>query len=118
LSPARDARADVVAAALFLRVEREVFDEEGAGADEAHVSFEDVDDLGQFIDRRGADESADGGESVFVGQELALGVSAVIHRLELDHLEEASMEAGAFLGEEDGATVGHEQQEHRGEDDG
>lgn len=118
LCPAGDSGGDEVAAALGFVVQGEVLDEQGARADEAHVSLEDVDELGEFVDGGGAHELADGGEALGVGEELALRVLAVVHGFELDDLKDVFVFAGPRLGEEDVASVRDGEQEAGRDEDG
>ena len=107
LGPAGDAGAHFVAAGLLGRVEGEVLNEQGAGADEGHVADEDVPELGQLVDGGGADEAAYAREALLVGQEAALGVALVAHGLEFHYAEDFGIFAGALLEEEGaGSLVG------------
>ena len=107
LGPAGDAGAHFVAAGLLRGVEGKVLHEQGARADQGHVADEDVPDLGQLVDGRGADEAPDARQALLVGQEVALGVALVGHGLELHYAEDFAVFAGALLEEEGaGALVG------------
>ena len=97
LRPAADARSHLMAARLFGGVERQVLYQQGARADERHVAFEDVDELGQLVDGGGADEATDLREALGVGQEVALGITLVGHGLELDDAEHLAVQAGPLL---------------------
>ncbi len=83
---------------------------------EGHVTFEDIPELGEFIEGGLADEFADPGDTGVVLHfeheafhfillhELGLaGFCVTVHGAELVHLEAASVLAHAFLGEDDGA---------------
>lgn len=109
LGPAGDAGGDEMAPTLGFIIEGEVLDEEGARADEAHVAFEDVDELGKFVDGGGAYEFADGGEALGVRKEVAVRIFAVVHGFEFDDLKDFFMLAGSRLGEEDASPIGNGQ---------
>ena len=87
LGPAGDARAHFVAPCLLGRIERKILHKQRAGADERHIAFENVPKLGEFIDGGGADEAANFGEAVGVGEQLAVDVALVGHTLELHPIE-------------------------------
>ena len=73
-------------------------------ADESHVALEDVEELGELVDRGGADEAADLGEAVGIGEELALGIALISHGLELHDLEDFAMKTRALLVEQGSGT--------------
>ena len=100
LSPAAEAGAHLVAAVLVGRVERKILHQQRARANQGHVTFEDVEQLGQFVYRGGTDEAAYSGEALGIGQEMAGGVALVRHGLELDDFEYLLMQTGPFLQEE------------------
>ena len=99
LAPAGDARGDLVTPRLLWRVPVEIADEERSRPDEAHVAAEHVPELGQFIEAEAADDLADAGEAVLVGEQGAGTVAFVGHRAELGDLEGSAAEAGAGLAE-------------------
>lgn len=85
--------------AFFFRVPWQVSNQQRTRADESHVALEDVDELGELIDRGGADEAAYLGEANGIGQELALGITLIRHRLELNHLENLAVKPWPLLEE-------------------
>lgn len=89
---------------LLLGIQGEVLGQERTWADERHVALEDVDELGELIDRGGADEAAYLGEAVGIGEELALGIALIGHGLELDDLEDLAVLARALLVEQGSGT--------------
>lgn len=105
LRPAGDAGAYFVASGLLCRVEGEVFHQEWTRADERHVAFEDIPELGELVDGCGADEASHLCQSLSVGEQVSVGVPLVGHGLELDHSEDASILAGALLTEEGAGTL-------------
>ena len=96
-----------------------------AGADDAHVALEDVDQLRQLVNAGGADDLADSGDA---GVVLAGGAGAPVllrihdHGAELDHHEAPAADGAALLFVEHRAAVvqpdgqGRDQQD-RGQDD-
>ena len=89
---------------LLFAVQRKIIHTERTWANQCHVALEDVDELGELIDRGGADEAAYLGEAVGIGEELALGIALIGHGLELDDLEDLAVQAGAFLIENGSGT--------------
>ena len=73
-------------------------------ADECQVALEDVDELGEFIDRGGANEAAYLGEAVGIREKVALGIALVSHGLELDNLEDLAVKTRALLVEQGSGT--------------
>ena len=74
--------------------------QERARSNQCHVALEDVEELGELINRGGADEAAYLGEAVGIGEELALGIALIGHGLELDDLEDLAMKTRALLVEQ------------------
>lgn len=105
-------------AALCIAIQRQISDEEGTRANETHITFENVDKLGKFIDGSGAYEFADGSKSLGIRKEVAVRIFAVIHRFEFDDLEDFFMLPGSRLSEKNTAPVGNSQQNHRPQDNG
>lgn len=112
LGPAGEAGAGEVTAGLGGGVVGEVFGEEGAGADEAHVAFEDVPEFGEFVEGGGAEEAAEGG-----GAE-GVGAGAGGHGAEFAEGEEGAVFAGAGLAEEDGGAEAEADEEGEEEEQG
>jgi len=86
----------------------------GAGADEAHVAQQHVDEFRQFIQRGGAQEFAHPGGAFFIRQELAFRITCVGHGAEFDDVEGQAAAADAFL-QEEGVAALEEQQHHEEE---
>ena len=105
LRPAGDAGAHLVAAGLFRRVAVEVFHQQRARPDQAHVALEDVEQFGEFVEAGGAQEFAEGGQALVVGEQVPLRVALVGHGAELVHGERFTMHAGPGLAEEHGSAV-------------
>ena len=135
LPEAGDAWGDEEAAAVFRGVEGDLAWEWRSGADEGHVSFGDIDQLGEFVDGGFADEAADGSDAGVVfdfegdavvffveGEEFfEFGFSVDGHAAEFEHAEFFAAEADAGLAEEDWAAVAADEEgddeEEGGEDD-
>ena len=79
-----------------------VINEMGAGADDAHLAFEDVEELGHLIDAALAKEIATSEDSGIV--HLCLNARHVIdfHGAELQHLENFAISSRSLLGVEEG----------------
>ena len=105
LRPAGDAGAHGVAQLLARGIIRQITGQEGARSDECHVTDEDVYELWEFVNRSGAHEATRTGEALAVGEEVALGVAAVVHGLELEKTEDAPALAGTLLGEKDSGSM-------------
>lgn len=117
LPEAGEAGFDAEAAALGVFFDaRNFVDGEGAGADEAHLAPEDVDELGKFVDAESAEPGAEGEDAgvvadfedgavhfVLGGEFFAHGFGVGVHGAELPHHEGFAVATGAFLAEEDGA---------------
>lgn len=102
LGPAGESWFHFVAAHLLLGIAREVFGKERARSDDAHVAFEDVPELREFVEAGGAEETAKFGEALVIWEEVALGVALVRHGAEFVEGEGLAMESGAGLAKEDG----------------
>ena len=107
LRPASDAGPHVVAAHLLLAVERQILRKERTRPDERHVALEDIPQLRQLVDARGAHETAGRSEPVGVGQKLAVGTPLIRHCLEFQYLENLASLARTRLSEKrTGALIG------------
>ena len=107
LGPPADAGTDFVPPGLLFIIQREVLYQQGSRTDQGHIAFQDVDELGEFVDAGGADELADRSQSLGIRQQPPIGIPLVGHALELDHFEDFTVEAGTFLQEEgSGSFVG------------
>lgn len=109
-----------MSAGLLRGVERQVFHEQGAGADEAHFAFEDVVEFGKFIEAGFAQELAECREPLSIGQEVAIGIARIGHGTEFNEHERLAVETGALLaeknrGSEPPAYQKHEQGKQRRE---
>ena len=99
LCPAGDAGEDFVAARLLGGVAVEVLDQQRARTDQAHLAFEDVEELGQFIQAGGAQEAPEAGEALLVGEQVTLGITQVAHGAEFVEFEDPTVQPGALLAE-------------------
>src|SRR3569623_1357338 len=89
-----------------------------AGADEAHLAAQHVDELRPLVDRGGADEAADAGHARVVLLRLRHGKTALGHSLgaELPDHEGLAVEAAARLLEDHrAARLEHDQQRDDGQ---
>lgn len=122
LGPAGHAGFGVVTGVVVGDVVFEVLDEFGAfgaGADEAHFAFEDVPELGDFVDVVFAHEGADAEAAgvVFLAPLGAFaGFGVEFHGADLEDVEGFADDAGAALAVEDG-TAGFEPDEGAEEGD-
>ena len=119
-------KADV-AAELERRVAVEVAQRERARPDDAHVAAEDVEELGQLIERGGSQEMAQLGDALLVGQVHTVLVAGIGHGAELHEAKRLVALAHALLAEQDGRTNGyadnqgqhqHRQAEHQQGEEG
>src|SRR5660397_31778 len=101
LRPPGNAGFDVMPPELLPRVEGKVFHEEWARTDKAHIAFENVPELGEFVQAALAKASAQAGEPLLVGIGVALFIADVVHGAKLVECERASVQTGAGLAEED-----------------
>ena len=71
----------------------------GAGADQAHVAAEDVEELRQLVDALGADEGTDAGDAgvSFGGPAGTGGLGIDPHAAELQQREDLAVQADALL---------------------
>ena len=110
LGPPGDAGLDVVTGVILFELRGELVDIErpfGARADDAHVAFEDVKELWNFIEAGVTQESADSCTARVVANgptRPGLFARCHPHRAELIHLKDLALEADAFLREKDGAS--------------
>ena len=104
LRPAGDAGEHLVAACLLGSIAFEVGDEQGARTHQAHLSLEDIDEFRQFIQAGGAQEAPETGKALPVGQRVALMVKRVAHAAELVEFEDAAVQPGSRLAEDDWPT--------------
>src|SRR5660398_211954 len=99
LRPPGNAGFDVMPPELLPRVEGKEFHEEWARTDKAHIAFENVPELGEFVQAALAKASAQAGEPLLVGIGVALFIADVVHGAKLVECERASVQTGAGLAE-------------------
>ncbi len=102
LCPAGKPRTDVVAVLLDLVVEGKIFDEKRARTDDAHISAENVPELGKLVERGRAEQLSEFRQAHLVGQKLALFIALIRHRAELVKLEDALVFARTLLTKDHG----------------
>jgi hypothetical protein len=73
--------------------------EQGPGTDKAHLTPEDMDQLGQLIQGTGAQQASESGQAFGVGQELAVGPAGLCHGPEFDQPKRLTVLPGALLPE-------------------
>ena len=89
-----------VALALFRGHENHVAHQLGAWPDHGHVALEDVEQLGELVEARAAQELAVTGQAHVIGEQLATRIAFVGHRAELDQPKDLFVFAGARLRKE------------------
>src|ERR687897_1522726 len=106
LPPAGHPGRDLVSRAEQLQIRGDLVGGKWAGADEAHLSLEDVPELRELVEAEAAQDLPDRGQAR-VGLELEEGgrgvrraVDAQPHRAELEHLEDPATLGDALLTEE------------------
>lgn len=62
----------------------------GTGAHKSHVTLQDVDELGKFVQGGAAEEAPQREQPLLIGQELPVFILPVVHRFEFDDLEQSS----------------------------
>lgn len=99
-----------MAARLFFIIERKVFHEQRSRADEAHIAFQHIDELGQFVERGLSDKFTYRGKAFCIREQLATGILFVVHGFELNQPERACIFARTDLGEKRIAGIGYREQ--------
>src|SRR5271168_3026944 len=97
LRPARDARFHIVTAHLFRRVALEVLHEQRARANQAHLTFQNVPQLGQLIQAETTQQASRRGQSLMVWKKAAARIAGISHRSEFQQLERLRVVARAYL---------------------
>ena len=95
-----------------------LFGNPGARADEGHVAGEDVEQLGEFIQRAGAQKLADPRGAVFVRQQVALSIAGIAHGAELNDVEGQALAPHSCLQEKGIAALEDEQKQYNSQQDG
>src|SRR5436309_11783409 len=91
LCPTRDAGQHIVAACLLGSIAVQILHQEGTRTHQAHLSLQDVPQLRKLIQARAAKKSAKPGETLFVGQQAAVGVARVAHRAKFKDCKRLAM---------------------------
>ena len=97
LSPAGDSGLESVARVIAIELLQKLFHKVrtfGPGPDDAHVAFQHIDELWEFIEIRFAQERAEGCTPGIVGtrpDSVALLLAGNLHRAELVHAEQAAV---------------------------
>ena len=100
LGPAGDPRPHLMAPRLLRGVAPQVLHQKRPRPHQAHISFEDVEQLRQLIEAGGPQEAAEGGQARHVGEEIAGAITGIRHGAELEQPEGPSAQAGALLTEQ------------------
>jgi hypothetical protein len=122
LRPAGHPWQHMVPSSLFGSVAIQVLHQEWTGTNQAHLSFQHIEELREFIEARGAQEPPQSGDALSVREKVALLVAGLFHRPEFIQLERHPFETRARLPEKDRTPLKHanEQSYHdqdRGEND-
>ena len=75
--------------AFFRGVTRKIFNKQRAGADQGHITYQDIPKLGQLVQAGGTKEAAVFIEALIVGKKPAVLVLGVGHGAEFDKLKDA-----------------------------
>ena len=97
LCPAADARTHLMAAGLLFGIERKILYQQRTRSDQSHVTFQNIQQLGQLIDGRGTYKTAHFSQSLFIRQQMTTGVTLVRHGLIFDNPEDLAILARSFL---------------------
>ena len=89
-----------MALALFGSHEDHVAHELRPWPDDGHVALENVEEFGEFVEARGAEELAVGVQALVVGEQVAARVLLVGHGAELDEPKDFLVQPGARLHKE------------------
>src|SRR5207244_13138888 len=98
------ARSDVVTPHLLGGVPRQVLHQQRTRSDEAHLASEHIPELGQFIEARASQESAESPEAQRVRKRTTFVVAHVAHRAEFQYRERPAATSWSCLSEEHGST--------------
>jgi hypothetical protein len=96
----RQTLTDAVAAALLGAHKDHVAHQQRARADDAHITLQNIDKLGQLVERGGAQELAVLRKTLLIGQRIAVFVRFAGHGAELDQAKNLLVLTGTLLGEE------------------
>ena len=119
LRPSRDARPHLVPPELLLGIQGQILGQQRTWTNQGHVSLQDIEQLGQFIDGQGADYPSHLRQTRLVRQQIAFRIPLVRHRLELDGLEDAGIFTRPVLGEKYAGTfVGEMKEDDEEQEDG
>jgi len=103
---------------LFRVVPRQVARQKGSGTHEGHLAPEHAEELGEFVEGRGAQPASKGDEANGIGEEVSRRVPFIGHGPELGHPEDPTQQTGAILTEEDGGTEAKTDKEGDQREDG
>ena len=101
LGPPSQAGRNQMATVLLRAVLCQIFHEERSRADEAHLTFQDVEKSRKFIQAGTAHQLAESRESICIGQELPIGSTGIGHRSEFIQDKRLTVKPGAFLHEQE-----------------
>ena len=95
-----------MAARLLRTVQGQVFRQQRARTDKAHLPRQHIEQLGQFIQGQGAHQPPRARQPPFVRQQFSPVILFIRHRLEFDDAEQLAVAAGPRLAEKRRSAVG------------
>ena len=117
LGPPSDSGSDYVTSGLSGGVAVKVAHEKWPRSDEAHISLEDIQELGQFIEAQASDPCPDPRHPIFVWEWVAVLVECLAHGPKLIQSEDPGILARPILNKEPGAPYACPHQEPSQEND-
>ncbi|OQB34790.1 MAG: hypothetical protein BWY09_02574 [Candidatus Hydrogenedentes bacterium ADurb.Bin179] len=101
---------------LFRGVALQVLHQERAGAYQAHIAFQYIEQFRQLIEAGGTEKKAEGCQARRIGKEVAAGIAGISHGAKLEQPEGSPPQTGALLSEQDGdsqfTTYGSRKKKH------
>ena len=117
LGPPSQAGRNQMATVLLRAVLCQIFHEERSRANEAHLTFQDVEESRKFIQAGAAHQLAEPCESIRIGQELPIGPTGIGHRPELIQDKRVPVKPRAFLYKEEWPTMNDPRRQRSQPDD-
>ena len=100
LSPSSDAGKYFVAASLLGGISLQVLGEQWSRTDYAHLTTEDIEELGELVQASGAKEAPQGGDTLAIGKQTSLVVIDISHRAKLEIGKRLGTITGTHLAED------------------
>ena len=107
LRPSRNARLEVMPAALEIVVARYVLGKKRTGSYKTHIAFQNIPQLRKLVKAACSEKAAEARQTEFVRQRIPVCISGINHRCEFQECESNAVLAGAKLAEKHRAP--HEQ---------